>query len=190
MCSAPDREYDWTLELANLCKQYAPTSANKNGISPTAAWEGVDEVKIPTKLSKATFGCLVYVLMFEEERRKNDARTYAAVFLGIQMPHGGFVVRSLNNFKIYYVSSIHVHPFTFPYMVRMNKEPTWQPEASGQPMVPSSIFERRLAMGAGGAAPAEAPSAAHDYADGQPQLQNNTQQQQPNTSAERPKRDR
>ena len=72
--------------------------ANKGGISPMAAWEGVKNLKIPSKLMKAPF-CLVYVLLFEEERRKNDARTYAAMFLGPQLPHGGFVVRSLQNFK-------------------------------------------------------------------------------------------
>ena len=32
---------------------------------------------------KAPFTCLVYVLVFEEERGKNDARTSAAIFLGI-----------------------------------------------------------------------------------------------------------
>ena len=111
---------------------------------------------------------------------KTGARTYAAIFLGPQLPHGGFVVRPLQNFKIYYVSAIHVHPFTFPYMVRLNREPgapgppVGAPDPLVGPRAPTVArgdSMQRPVMGASGVTSTAAPSAARSYADDYPQLQ-------------------
>ena len=113
---APDREHYFAIFHANWCKNFQPTKANRKGISPMAAWEGNDKLSVPPRAFKAPLFCLVNVKLYKEERAKFDAHSYDAIYLGLSLPYGRYLVRSLENFKVYHAADLHVHPQTFPYL--------------------------------------------------------------------------
>ena len=121
---APDREHRWAIIHANECKQYAPTRANSKARSPMAVWEGVDVVKTPSRLLRAPLYCRINVFIHGLARLKYGDASYAALFLGISIMHGGFIVRSLHDYKARHASSMHVLPYNFSYRLRLLKQPT------------------------------------------------------------------
>ena len=77
-----------------------------------ATWEGNDKLSVPPRAFKAPLFCLVNVKLYKEERAKFDAHSYDAIYLGLSLPYGRYLVRSLENFRVYHAADLHVHPQT------------------------------------------------------------------------------
>ena len=161
--SAPYTWWAFTLNHANFCVQYAPTSANPGKRSPMSMWEGNIELQPSSRILKAPLFCKVYVQIYKEQRNKHADRAYAATYMGVDPFHGTFVVRSHHSGKLYYTADMKVHPNTFPMRARLTQMPPMHVHVEGA----REMIDNNIPMHPGAlAAPAQennmAPAQDHD----------------------------
>ena len=112
---APNTDFQYAMNFAVFCKNFAPTKANRKYLSPAALYEGNDELKPSSRILKAVLFCLVHVYLYKEERRKHETRSYEAMFMGVDPSPGSFLVKDLLGGGLFHASDLAVHPNTFPY---------------------------------------------------------------------------
>jgi hypothetical protein len=90
---APNTDFQYAMNFAVFCKNFAPTKANRKYLSPAALYEGNDELKPSSRILEAVLFCLVHVYLYKEERRKHETRSYEAMFMGVDPSHGSFLLK-------------------------------------------------------------------------------------------------
>ena len=135
--NAPESDVIDCLLHANVIRNNSPTKANK-GWTPKEKEAGM-KLGINKRLLKGPIFCLVYAVVYEQQRAKHDPRGVACVYLGYDDHNDQYKVKEWQSGRVYYIADVVFHHDIFPYRANPQYSQQWMHERDAlTPRVPVS----------------------------------------------------
>ena len=94
---------------------------------------------INKRLLKGPIFCLVYAVVYEQQRAKHDPRGVACVYLGYDDHNDQYKVKEWQSGRVYYIADVVFHHDIFPYRANPQYSQQWMHERDAlTPRVPVS----------------------------------------------------
>ena len=124
--NAPDSDIPDALLHANVIRNNSPTKAN-NGWTPKERELGM-KLGPNRRLLKGPLFCLVYAMIYKEQRGKDGAQGVACVYLGYDDHNDQYKVKEWVSGRVYYTGDGTFHPSVFPYRASPQYAQQWMNE--------------------------------------------------------------